>query len=98
MSNCWVEFLKYMSAKQIGDIFTRQEMFAALKEWPQGTVEVDRVLATHKKFLKSAGRGKYEVIRKFPSYVTLTEFYSIPSDNLGYLEYTLSKKEKRTNV
>lgn len=93
MTNCWVEFLKYMAAKSIGDIFTRQEMLEALKDWPSGTVEADRRLATHKDFLKSAGRGKYEITRKFPVYVTLNEFQSIPSDNLGYLEYLSQKKE-----
>lgn len=93
MTNCWVEFLKYMNAKEIGDIVTRKELHEALKDWPSSTVDSDRWLAMHKNFLKSAGRGKYEVTRKFPLYVTLSEFFSIPSDNLGYLEYVLEKKE-----
>lgn len=93
--SCWVDFLKYMSAKEVGDVFSRQEMFTALSGWPHGTIDADRVLAKNKNFLKSAGRGKYEVIRKFPEYVTLSEFMSIPRDNLRYLEYVLNKKEHR---
>lgn len=93
--SCWVDFLKYMSAKEVGDIFSRQEMLVVLAGWPQGTIDADRVLAKNKNFLKSAGRGKYEVIRKFPLYVTLVEFYGIPKDNLSYLEYLLYKKEQQ---
>jgi hypothetical protein len=95
MSNCWVEFLKYMNMKEIGDVFSRQDMFEALNEWPHGALDSYRALAKKKNFLKSAGRGKYQVIRKFPMYVILHEFYNIPKDNLGYLEYVLSKKEKQ---
>jgi len=84
-----------MSAKEVGDVFSRQEMFAALSGWPQGTIDADRVLAKNKNFLKSAGRGKYEVIRKFPVYVTLSEFITIPKDNLSYLEYVIYKKEQQ---
>ena len=92
--SCWVNFLKYMSAKDVGSIFSRQDMFAALAGWPHGTIDAERVLAKNRNFLKSAGRGKYEVIRKFPVYVTLQEFFSIPKDNLRYLEYLLYKKEQ----
>jgi hypothetical protein len=92
-SNCWVEFLKYMSSKEVGTIISRQELFLALVDWPKGTVDADRVLASKKNFLKSAGWGKYEVIRKFPEYITLSEFMNIPTDNLEYLEYLVNKKE-----
>jgi len=84
-----------MSTKEVGEVFSRQDMFAALSAWPHGTIDADRVLAKNKNFLKSAGRGKYEVIRKFPVYVTLSEFMTIPRDNLSYLEYVIYKKEQQ---
>ncbi len=89
-SNGWSSFLDYMSTKTIGDIFTRQELHLALDGW--STVDTYRLLATKKNFLKIIGRGKYEVIRNFPSYITRDEFYKIPTDNLEYLEYVLLKK------
>jgi len=95
MSNCWVEFLKYMSAKEIGDTLTRNDLRTALAGWPDSTVSQDISLSKKKNFIKSIGYAKYEVIRRFPKYVTLAEFFSIPTDNLDYLEYVLNKKEQR---
>lgn len=94
MSNCWVEFLLFMHAKEIGDTFTTRELRVALLEWPKGTVSGDLYLAKKKKFLKSVARGRYEVVRKFPKYITCAEFFNIPTGNLEYLEYVLNKKEQ----
>lgn len=95
MSNCWVEFLLFMHAREVGDTFNLRELREVLAVWPKGTVSGDVYLAKKKKFLKSVARGKYEVVRKFPKYITLAEFYRIPTDNLQYLEYVLNKKEQR---
>jgi len=95
MSNCWVEFLLFMYVREVGDTFTVRELREALIIWPKSTVSGDIYLAKKKKFLKSVARGTYEVVRKFPKYITLAEFYNIPIDNLEYLEYVLNKKEQR---
>jgi len=84
-----------MYVREVGDTFTVRELREALIIWPKSTVSGDIYLAKKKKFLKSVARGTYEVVRKFPKYITLAEFYNIPIDNLEYLEYVLNKKEQR---
>ncbi|MGH7974768.1 MAG: hypothetical protein ACREBR_04535 [bacterium] len=93
--NCWVDYLTFMSSKIIGDVVTRQELLMLLNQYPESTVSADIGLALKKKFMKKIARGKYEITRSFPTYMTLAEFYQIPVDNLEYLEWLLNKKEQR---
>lgn len=91
--SCWSEFLRYMSSKELGDVIYRKELHAAINIGTNSGIDFYRTSASKRKFLKSAGRGKYEVTRKFPLYITYLEFATIPLDNLEYLEYILAKKE-----
>ena len=86
-NSCWSEFLKYMSTKEIGDVFTRKELHSSILRGSTTGIDSYRLFVTNMKFLERVGRGKYKVLQKFPEYVTLEYFEKIFTDNLIYLEY-----------
>ena len=87
----WSILLKYLSQKNVGDVFSRQELIKAL-DLRETTIDTYRRLLRTHLFIVKEKRGEYKIIRKIPEYMSLSDFSWLPTNNLGWLEYSYNKR------
>jgi len=96
-TNSWPLIRDFINGKEIGHIFTRKELLllASLRGIRSTTMDTERNALIKSNFLKWVSRGRYELIRKMPEGITLSEVITIAfGTNLDYLEKVSARKER----
>ena|SRR5271157_1831277 len=111
MLSNWQQIKDYLNTKEIGQIINRKELhkiFVRLVDTgtykynmgvPETTLDTVRNELTRAGFLKIVGRGKYELVAKVPTDMTLNECWLLYKGNkLGYLEskYKRNLRKKKS--
>lgn len=79
--SAWRRIKRFINSKEVGYVFTRQELLSELKGIIPSTLDAYRGYLENFYVLERAGRGKYKLIQKIPEKMNTVSFNELFSQD-----------------